>query len=126
MYGKDPMTGTTVDGVHGGVHQYAQHATKVTSDSAYVHAENFARNSQEFIDATTSSITGRAQVEIPLKDIFGSNFSGNVFGITRQGSKIAPTGYTETVFGPNSSMIVRYKQNTAGEWIFNTMFPQPK
>jgi hypothetical protein len=126
MYGKDPMTGTTVDGVHGGVHQYAQHATKVTSDPAYVHAENYARNSQQFIDATTSSTTGRAQVEIPLKDIFVDDFSGDVFGITREGPKNAPTGYTETIFDQGSSMIVRYKQNSTGDWVFNTMFPQPK
>jgi len=126
VYGKDPITGTTIDGVHGGEHQYAQHATKVTSEPAYVYAENYARSSQQFIDVTNSSTTGRAQVEIPLKDIFGDNFTGNVFGITRQGPKTAPSGYTETVFGQDSTMIVRYKQNSKGDWIFNTMFPQPK
>jgi RHS repeat-associated protein len=126
VHGKDPITGTTVDGVHGGTHQYAQHATKVTSEAAYEFAEDYARGSQQFIDAIAASTTGRAQVEVPLKEIFGDNFNEHVFGITRQGTKAAPTGFTETVFGPDSTMIARYKQDSAGDWIFNTMFPQPK
>jgi len=31
--GLDPMTGTRVDGVHGGQHAYAAHATQFTSDA---------------------------------------------------------------------------------------------
>ncbi|MHA6883123.1 hypothetical protein [Ralstonia pseudosolanacearum] len=124
--GLDPMTGSTVDGVHGGTHQYAQNATKVLSDEAYVYAEHYARNSQQFLDATGASMTGRAQVELPLSDIFGDDFRGYVYGVTRYGSKAAPTGYGDTLFSNDAYMIVRYKQDAGGVWRFNTMFPQPE
>jgi hypothetical protein len=124
--GLDPMTGIRVDGVHGGTHQYAQHATKVVSDEAYVFAENYGRSSQQFIDATTASTTGRAQLEIPLKEIYGDDFRDFVSGVTRYGPKAAPTGFGDTIFSNDAYMIVRYKQNPMGGWDFNTMFPQPE
>ncbi len=125
VQGLDPMTGTRVDGVHGGTHQYAQHATKVLSDEAYIYAENFARNSQQFVDATSSSRTGRAQLEIPLSNIYGVDFREFVSGVTRYGPKNSPTGFGNTVFSDNAHMVVRYKQDKTGNWLFNTMFPQP-
>ena len=124
--GLDPMTGTRVDGVHGGKHQYAEHATKVVSDEAYVFAERKARTSQQFVDATATATTGRAQVEIPLRDIFGDNFRNYVNGVTRYGPKNAPLGSGNTVFGNDSYMITRYKQDANGSRNFNTMFPQQK
>jgi len=124
--GLDPMTGTTVDGVHGGTHQYAQHATKVVSDEAYVYAENYARNSQQFVDATVSSTTGRAELKIPLKEVYGDDFREFVYGVTRYGSKTAPTGSGNTIFTDNAHMVIRYKQSSSGDWLFNTMFPQPE
>ncbi|WP_426336029.1 hemagglutinin repeat-containing protein [Pseudoduganella sp. R-31] len=124
--GLDPMTGTTVDGVHGGEHQYARHATKVKTNEAYVFAEDYARRSQQFIDVTSASTTGRAQVEIPLRDMFGDDFRDFVTGVTRYGPKNAPLGSGNTIFGKDSYMIIRYKQDAKGSWEFNTMFPEPK
>jgi hypothetical protein len=124
--GLDPMTGTWVDGVHGGTHQYAQHATQVVSDEAYVFAENYGRSSQQFIDATTASTTGRAQLEIPLREIYGDDFRNFVSGVTRYGPKAAPTGSGNTIFSDDAYMIIRYKQSPSGTWNFNTMFPQPE
>ncbi|HWW07792.1 hypothetical protein [Collimonas sp.] len=123
--GLDPMTGTRVDGVHGGAHQYAQHATQVVSDEAYAFAENYARNSQQFVDATSASTTGRAQVQIPLQEIFGNNFRDYVTGVTRYGPKSAPLGSGNTTFGNDAYMVTRYKQGANGDWKFNTMLPQP-
>lgn len=125
VQGLDPMTGTRIDGVHGGTHQYAQHATKVVSDEAYIYAENYARNSQQFVDVTTASTTGRAQLEIPLRDIYGANFQEYVYGVTRYGPKNSPFGFGNTAFSDNAYMVVRYKQSSTGNWLFNTMFPQP-
>ena len=124
--GLDPMTGTRVDGVHGGTHQYAQHATQVVSDEAYVFAENYGRNSQQFIDATTASTTGRAQLEIPLREIYGDEFRDFVSDVTRYGTKAAPIGFGNTIISDDVYMIIRYKQNPTGGWDFNTMFPQPE
>lgn len=123
--GIDPITGTQIDGVHGGIHSYAQHATKVVSEEAYVFAEQFARNSQQYIDAISSSITGRAEVQIRLIDIFGDEFRDYVTGVSRYGLKSAPTGGGATYFGNDSYMVIRYKQGPDGNWQFNTMFPQP-
>lgn len=96
------------------------------SDEAYVFAERKARTSQQFVDASATATTGRAQVEIPLRDIFGDNFRNYVNGVTRYGPKKAPLGSGNTVFGNDSYMITRYKQDANGNWNFNTMFPQPK
>lgn len=123
--GLDPMTGTRVDGVHGGIHTPAQHATKVVTDEAYVFAETYARNSRQFLEATTNSVTGRVQLDIPLVDVYGPNFREYVYGVTRYGPKSSPLGFGDTQFSSNAYMVVRYKQDHAGAWIFNTMFPQP-
>ncbi|KQV89386.1 DUF6531 domain-containing protein [Pelomonas sp. Root1237] len=123
--GLDPMTGTPIDGVHGGDHGYAKHATKIVSDEAYVFSERYARNSQKFLDATSGSIDGRAEIKIPLKEIYGADFRDFVFGVSRYGSKNNPLGSGATVFLDNSYMVIRYKQNSTGVWRFNTMFPEP-
>ena len=124
--GLDPMTGTSIDGVHGGTHQYAQHATKVVSDEAYVFAENYGRNSQQFLDKTAASMTGRVQLEVPLQEIYGEDFRNFVTGVTRYGPKASPTGFGNTIFSDDAYMVIRYKQSPSGAWEFNTMFPQPE
>ncbi|MBP8006145.1 MAG: hypothetical protein KAZ18_04540 [Acinetobacter sp.] len=126
VQGMDPMTGTRIDGGHGGAHQYAAHATKVKTAEAYVYAENFARNSEQFIEAVNTARLNRIEVQIPLKDIYGSDFREYVSGVTRYGNKNTPQGYGYTQFSDNSYMAVRYKQDVSGKWIFNTMFPQPE
>jgi hypothetical protein len=123
--GKDPMTGTTTDGGHGGTHQYAQHATKVKTDAAYSYAEKYIRNSQEFSIETSASPNGRAQVQIPLKDIFGADFRDYVTGISRYGPKNSPAGHGYTSFSDQATMVGRYRQNSSGTWEFVTMFPDP-
>ncbi|PWB29856.1 hypothetical protein DCO49_00360 [Stenotrophomonas sp. SPM] len=124
--GLDPMTGTRVDGVHGGQHRYAEHATKMNSDAAYVMAESHARSSRSFRDLTMNPPpSGRIQVEIPLSDVFGSDFRDHVFGISRYGTKNNPLGAGPTQFSNDAYAIVRYKQDPAGAWLFDTMFPQP-
>jgi len=123
--GLDPMTGTRIDGVHGGLHQYAQHATRMNSNEAYAFAEQYARGSQHFATETAASVTGRAQVKIPLRDVFGDDFRDHVSGITRYGPKATPAGYGSTAFSDDAYLVARYKQNVNGDWLFNTMFPEP-
>lgn len=123
--GKDPMTGTAVDGVHGGEHGYAVHATKVNSVEAYVFAEDAARNSQMFTDAVGAATVPRIEVRIPLKELYGDDFREFVTGISRFGTKKNPEGYGYTRFSDDAYMAVRYQQDSSGNWVFNTMFPQP-
>jgi hypothetical protein len=125
VLGHDPMTGTAVDGVHGGAHGYAAHATKVNTPEAYVYAEDYARNSQQFSDAVAAATVPRIEVQVPLKDLYGDNFREYVTGVSRYGAKSAPAGYGHTTFSDNAYMAVRYKQDASGAWVFNTMFPQP-
>lgn len=123
--GKDPMTGTTIDGGHGGTHQYAQHATKVKTDTACSHAERYIRNSPEFLTETSTSLNGRAQIQLPLEEIFGTDFRDYITGTTRYGPKNTPTGYGYTSFSDQATMVGRYRQNSSGKWEFVTMFPDP-
>lgn len=123
--GKDPMTGSAIDGVHGGTHQYARHATKVNTEAAYVYAEERIRNSQDFFAETGASTTGAAQVQILLRDVFGDEFRDYVSGVTRYGQKNAPSGYGNTIFSDQANIVGRYRKNSAGEWKFVTMFPDP-
>lgn len=120
------MTGTRVDGVHGGNHGYAAHATKVKSSEAYVYAEDYARNSQYFSDAVAAATTPRIEVKVPLSELYGNDFRDVVTGVSRYGGKNSPQGHGYTRFSDDAYMAVRYKQDSTGNWVFNTMFPQPQ
>ena len=52
---KDPMTGSTVDGVHGGDHKCGKNATKVNSAEDYVHADEHLRSSSDFENARATA-----------------------------------------------------------------------
>lgn len=123
MHGKDPMTGTTSDGVHGGEHRYSKNATSVVSPKDYIEGESFLRNSPAFTTAPVSN--GRKKVQIPLEEIYGSDYKSAVRGKTRVGSKANPTGSQDTDF-TDGALVAIYQQADDGAWHLLTMYPDPK
>lgn len=79
-----------------------QHATAFTTDQALLQAEDFARKSAQFQKNVAAARANRElfvdPVEIPLVEMFGSDYKGHVRGVSRLGSKQAPTGQASTDF----------------------------
>jgi RHS repeat-associated protein len=130
MYGKDPMTGTTVDGVTGGVHKTGKNATKVNTPEDYVKGEAALKNSNEFKDkAADAAKNGENRIVVEdtkLEDIYGPQYRDSVSGQTRQGSKNNPTGTTPTDFTDGTMKGVYDRDPATGEWKLVTMYPEPK
>ena len=134
LYKKDPMTGTTRDGVHGGKHQCGRNATKVNSEEAYVTADRHLRESKEFeVAKQRAEAVGddAFSVSRPLQEIFGENYQSHVTGIHRTGPSSHPTGYPPGTSPPtlidfeNGSMRGVYKKQPNGGWGTHTQFPEP-
>ena len=133
--GHDPVTGTTDDAYNkfpDGTpkpHKYGRHATKVTTDEAYVKAEARIKNSQQFKDETAAAdAEGRTRteaIEMSLEDIYGSDYKKKVYGKTRLGSANNPTGTTDTEF-TDGKMRTYYEKDASGNWRLITMYPNPQ
>ena len=129
MHGKDPLTGTTIDGVHGGTHNYSKNATKINSDKSYVSGENKLRTSDEFKQKIADAENnGENKVIIEnqkLEDIYGPRYKDHVSGQTRQGTKNNPTGTTPTDFTDGTMKGIYTKDANTGKWNLTTMYPDP-
>ena len=127
--GKDPLTGTTTDGVHGGKHGYGRHATKVNTPDDYVKAHDSIKNGDEFKKKIKSAEKyGEDRVVVDsakLKDIYGDEYATKVTGRTRVGSMKNPKGSVETDF-TDGTMTAVFDKNAEGGWDLTTMYPQPK
>jgi hypothetical protein len=128
VLGYDPMTGSRVDGVHGGDHPPTRHATRFETRAAFVKAEETVRASQEFRDEiTAASREGRmyAPVKtITLERIFGAGYLSQVSGVMRRGSFNAPTGWDPTDF--TDGVIISLFKLDGDEWKLYTMYPGVK
>lgn len=135
MYGKDPMTGTTDDGIRKDAsgnplpHRSGKDATKFTNKESLVKAEDYVRNSQNYKDALEEAVLdGSDQFAVSgtkLEDIFGVDYKNQVFGKTRTGTKNNPTGSVETDFTDGTVKAV-FKKDSSGKWQLETMYPEPK
>lgn len=129
MNGKDPMTGTTADGVTGLTHKYGRNATKINSPEDFVHADDFLRSSDDFKKAAREAeITGENVIKLDnkkLEDIYGPDYAKKISGQTRTGSKNNPQGSAPTDF-TDGTMKAIYKRNDQGSWDLITMYPESK
>lgn len=134
LYKKDPMTGTTQDGIHGGKHQCGRNATKVNSEEAYITADRHLRESKEFAVAKQRAEAvgdDTFSVSRPLQEIYGENYRSHVTGVHRTGSSSHPTGHPPGTSPPtptdfeNGSMRGVYKKQPNGSWGTHTQFPEP-
>lgn len=100
-----------------------------TTLDALIQADDFARSSVQFEqNIATAKANGDIfvdAVEIPLKDVFGSDYQDYVRGITRQGSKNHPTGHIATDFTDGTIKAI-YKLDQTGNVKLHTLYPNPK
>ena len=126
--GKDPMTGTTTDGVHSGTHKYSRHATRFKDPGDYVDADDTIRAHADFTANKAASITQgdtRFSVTMALSDVLGSGYADKLEGVSRIGSANNPTGDQETDFTDGVLKAV-YERHSDGSVTLLTMYPNPK
>jgi hypothetical protein len=125
---KDPMTGTTRDGVHGGTHRCAKSATRFKDAGDYVDADDKLRESQGFRDKLAEAKrlrSTRFEMKPTLKSVLGDDYLSRVEGQTRQGSNRRPTGTAPTDL-TDGNLIAVYKVARDGTVTLLTMYPDPK
>ena len=122
MHGKDPMTGSTTDGVTGRPHNYSADATKVKTPTDFVRAYEKALENP-VVKAQMAGGKENIRVNLPIKDLLGHGWQTRILGRSRVGSRRNPTGSRRTVFPSNTEMFVYLKKKTDGSYYLNTMFP---
>lgn len=125
VQGHDPMTGTTRDGVHRGLHKYGRHATRFKNPGDYVDADETLRANPAFETekqtAKNQNMT-RFTVTLPIGNVLGPDFAAKLEGVTREGSARHPTGFHATDFtGGNVKAI--YHMQTDGGYHLVTLYP---
>ena len=133
--GIDPASGTQYDAFNKNkdgspaLHKVGKNATAFNSDEALLEADNYARNSEQFKQKINSSkIAGDLfvdPVEIPLSEVFGSDYLSQVRGRTRLGSKKNPTGHIQTDFTDGTIKAI-YRLDQHGNVKLHTLYPNPK
>ncbi len=125
--GIDPVSGTMTDAYTGKTHLVGRHASKVTSEEAYVKSADHITSTKLYNDVLTSANKSNAKVfsvETPLKEIYGSSYGAHVQGKTRLGTKSDPRGVVDTDF-TNGNMKAVFKQDSSGNYNLLTMYPEP-
>ncbi|WP_143182094.1 hypothetical protein [Thalassospira sp. TSL5-1] len=123
LEGKDPITGTTTDGVHGGTHGYGKDATKIKTPADFVRAyEKALENSK--IKSQMEAGKDEIRAEIPIKELLGENWRSRIFGRTRTGSRKKPGKAKNTVFPDETNMFVYLKKKDDGAHYLYTMYPK--
>lgn len=136
MRGIDPASGTTFDAFNKfssdgspKPHKVGRNATAFISDDALLQTDDFARRSTQFQQNITTARTNgdifADPVEIPLRDVFGSNYQNYVRGVTRLGSKNNPTGHIPTDFTDGTIKAI-YRLDQNGNVKLHTLYPNPK
>ena len=83
LHGIDPMTGTTEDGVRiGRRHRYGQHATRVTSEPAYVQGDDHLRRSPQFEAARGNAVENGLE-NFPLRCLWKRSMDQTTSSICR-------------------------------------------
>lgn len=133
--GFDPASGTPFDAFNKfpdgspKPHKVGKHATAFTSDDALLQADDFVRSStplqQNIATARANGDMFVDPIEIPLEDVFGSNYKKHVRGVTRLGSKNNPTGYVQTNFTDGTIKAI-YRLDQYGNVNLHTLYPNPK
>lgn len=126
--GKDPMTGTTTDGVHGGTHRYSRHATRFKDPGDYVDADETIRSKPEFTtekDSAKKVNDTRFSVKLTLKEAMGDDYKKMLEGVSRIGSAKNPTGSQPTDF-EGGTLTAVYDILSDGSYALVTMYPNPQ
>lgn len=135
MKGFDPASGTAYDAFNKfpdgspKPHKVGRNATAFISDDVLLKADDFARDSTQFKKNVAAARTNGDMfvdpVELPLQDVFGSDYQSHVRGVTRLGSKKNPTGHIPTDFTDGTIKAI-YKLDENGNVSLHTLYPNPK
>jgi len=122
MYGKDPMTGTRVDGVHGGNHGYGKDATKIKTPADFVRAYEKIIESRAY-KAKVAEGKGAFAMLVPIEDALGRKWNARILGRTRTGSRNNPLGTIDTIFPDTTNIKAIFKKNADGTYYLYSMYP---
>ena len=110
----DPMTGTTVDGVHGGVHRCGDYATRFDSAEDYVAADRFLR--------ARAAESGDPIVDAPISDVLGPDGHDRLSGYYLDP---AARGELKPVDFAGGAIRAVYQRDVSGDLTLITMYPNP-
>lgn len=122
----DPMTMTREDGVNGGDHNSARHATQFTSLRAMAHAKITVENSVDFrnklAEAKNNNRPSFAITGVSLEAALGPDYLHHVRGKTRVLNSSPPQVVDANL--TNGHIVAVYKKDPAtGEYKFYTLYP---
>ncbi len=123
LEGKDPITGTTTDGVHGGKHKYGRDATKIKTPADFVRAYEAALQHSS-VKAKMAAGLAEVRENIPIETLLGKGWHTRIMGRSRVGSAKHPKGAINTKFGANTEMFVFFKRKSDGSYYLYTMYPK--
>ncbi|WP_227387987.1 hypothetical protein [Pseudoalteromonas piscicida] len=133
LRGKDPASGTIYDAYRKNpdgspaLHRVGKNASAFSSDEALIRADNYIKSTKSFNLLTKKAKVNKepfVEIQIPLEDIFGSNYRNAVRGITRLGSKKNPTGYEVTDFSNGNAKAIYLIED--GNIKLHTLYPELK
>lgn len=109
----DPLTGTTVDGVHGGVHRVGPYATKFDNPEDMVRADQYFRDE--------IARTGEPPGSTPIEQVLGAEGHERLSGYYRN-----PANHSEflPVDFEGGTVLPVYRFHD-GKWNLHTMFSNP-
>lgn len=111
----DPLTGTTTDGDHGGVHRCGPYATKFNDPADMAKVDAYVRS---YIDEH-----GAEPPSIPIADVLGPEGHKRLTGVYKDPEN--PDRYLPVDF-EGGTIRAGYRQQPNGEWKAITMFPDPR
>ncbi|MFF3176227.1 hypothetical protein ACFVQ0_26805 [Streptomyces sp. NPDC057900] len=109
----DPLTGTTVDGVHGGVHRVGPFATRFDDAQDMVRADMYFRDE--------IARTGQAPPETPIDQVLGTGAEERLSGYYRDPAN--PSTFKQVDF-TDGTIVPVYKFHD-GKYTLHTMFANP-
>ncbi|MEV6601722.1 hypothetical protein AB0M36_33440 [Actinoplanes sp. NPDC051346] len=110
----DPMTGTTVDGVHGGVHRCGDYATRIDSPEDYVAADRYMREQ--------IGETGPAAARRPISEVLGPDAHERMTGYFHDPD--AP-GQLKRVDFTGGTIFALYEPLPNGDLKLRTLYVEP-
>ncbi|WP_329616145.1 hypothetical protein OG244_26445 [Streptomyces brevispora] len=109
----DPLTGTTVDGVHGGVHRVGPFATRFDDAQDMVRADMYFRNE--------IARNGKVPPETPIDQVLGTGAEERLSGYYRDPAN--PNTFKQVDF-TDGTIVPIYKLHD-GKYVLHTMFANP-
>lgn len=110
----DPMTDTTVDGDHGGVHRCGNYATRIDSPEDYVAAERYMRNQ--------IGDSGSMAARLPISEVLGPNAHERMTGYYHDPDA---QGRVKPVDFAGGTVFALYKRLPNGDLNLRTMYVDP-